>query len=171
MKKLLLFLFILLYAVSASAYVTCQSCGFKRNYEDDEFCINCMKKLDKNDSSGVSANPKPKKNSPDVANAEKTYPYKGNLILLFPYQVVEGSAAKDGLYRDFKEKKIVRAKPAVFSKKDAKIKVLKRFEVIYDDGVKIDVCDVMVETNTFQMLDGRSIGFKKLGGFVLAKRL
>ena len=171
MKKLLLFLFILLFAVSAHAYVTCQSCGFKRNYEDDEFCINCMKKLDKSSSSRVTSKPKAKKNITNVANKDKTYQFKENYILLFPYQVVEGSAAKDGLYQDFKEMKIIRAKPAVFSKREAKIEVIRKFKVIYDNGVKINVCEVMVETNTFKMLDGRIISFKKLGGFVLAKRL
>lgn len=99
------------------------------------------------------------------------YRYKGDEILLFPYQVVDGSAAKSGLLEDYQEKEITVAKPAVFSKKKSKIVVNKRFQAKYPEGVVLDVCEVTVDTNSFKMLDGRPIKFPQLKGFVLGKRL
>lgn len=106
------------------------------------------------------------------AEAKEKYPYKGSKILLFPYQVVEGSAAKQGLWEDEHEQPITRAKPVVLPKRGSKVKVLERLSVTYEEeGETLQVSRVEATSDAFTMLDGRPVSFKGLNGFVLSKRL
>jgi hypothetical protein len=65
-----------------------------------------------------------------AADPSPTHVTTGERTLMFPYQVVEGSAAKDGLWEDHTGKPISRAKP-VLLEKGLKVTQLKTVKVKY----------------------------------------
>ncbi|HEX9780998.1 MAG TPA: hypothetical protein VGB20_07280 [bacterium] len=105
-----------------------------------------------------------------AAAAAEPYPYRGDRVLLFPYQAIEGTAAKEGLWQDAHEEPVTRANPVVFAKRNAKVTLLKRLSVSYGNA-SLEVSRVSVKSDTFTMLDGRPVQFKELEGFVLSTRL
>ena len=116
---------------------------------------------------------------------------RGDTVLFFPYQVVEGSAAKDGLWEAYHGLPITRAKPIALSRAGTDFTVKRTFKVTYrkdpedwspgaptmmagrpryrqvryDRDLEIEVCEVVVRADN---LPG---GFKELRGFVLKEQL
>lgn len=91
--------------------------------------------------------------------------------LLFPYQVVEGSAAKSGLREDHDGQAISRAKP-VIAPAGAVIDIVGEETVTYDDGTRIAVVKVKATCDGFtDRRNGQVLPFKELNGFMLAKHV
>lgn len=103
-----------------------------------------------------------------VVNKEGAY--------LFTYQVVEGSAAKIGLWEDHSGKTISRAKPVVVPR-GTRATLLKSEKVKYKPAETggheetLNVLFVRIESNAFKERDGRPISFQRLEGWMLAERL
>ena len=95
---------------------------------------------------------------------------------LFPYQVVEGSAAKGGLWEDHSGQPLTRAKPVLLVK-GQKVQVLKKLTVTYTAAetkgppASLEVAYVRAEADAFKNHDGRTVPFKSLDGWILLKRL
>ena len=106
-----------------------------------------------------------------------THKVKGDRALFFPYQEVNGSAAKDGLLEDYKGDPISRAKPVVLSK-DEKVTFIKSETIEYEKGgpndrpVTLEVCYVEVESAALiDLKSDKKLPKMKLKGWVLADRL
>ena len=172
---------------SLSQKIACSKCAYE-NDSSDEYCLNCTAKLSKNQQAKVQeplpvkkimTQPLPKAKASlslyqvgDVKNLPTTaYTAPPGTILLYAYQVIEGSAAKDGLWEEEKGLPISRAKPVVVPAQTS-CELLEEHTVVYKDPGRqgsLDALKVSAHSEHFTERDGRAISFNTLEGWVLKK--
>jgi hypothetical protein len=103
---------------------------------------------------------------------------KSKNTLLFPYQVIEGSAAYEGLLQDFGEKQITRAQPLILVEGQT-VEYLGRRKVEYaaagdNPALTIEVAEVRIRSGEGTAVDyhsGRQVSDADLRGWLLADRV